>query len=61
MVRGLSDEARAVFVSEVARPERAPAVARRPGPVKCAASPFSEARGYATQLGLFARSVARVR
>nr|PZN20899.1 MAG: hypothetical protein DIU78_18430 [Pseudomonadota bacterium] len=71
VVRGLSDEARAAFVSEVAKPEWAPRAVGQPGVVKCAprrpgpakgwASPFSEARGYALQLGLFARSVARVR
>jgi hypothetical protein len=62
VAQGLSPSARETFVSELAKPER---VAVRPSPApglaKCARSPYANARGFAAQLRLVAKSAARVR
>jgi hypothetical protein len=62
VAEGLSQSARDLFVSELAKPER---IERRPAPApglaKCARSPYSHECGFAAQLRLVAKSAARVR
>ena len=58
VVNELSAVTRGTFVSELVRPELRPSE-RRPGLVKCVASPYSESNGLAAQLALFARGARR--
>ena len=58
----LTQPARDLFVSELAKPERVELrPSKAPGLAKCARSPYTHVSGLAAQLRLVAKSAARVR
>jgi hypothetical protein len=58
----LSQSARDMFVSELAKPERVErGPSKAPGLAKCTRSPYAHECGFAAQLRLVAKSAARVR
>jgi len=62
VTEGLSQSARDMFVSELAKPERIELrPSKAPGLAKCARSPYANESGFAAQLRLVAKSAARVR
>jgi hypothetical protein len=62
VAEGLSPPAREMFVSELAKPERAErGASKAPGLAKCALSPYANELGFAAQLRLVAKSASRVR
>ena len=62
VAEGLSQSARDLFVSELAKPERVESRATQaPGLAKCTRSSYANESGLAQQLRLVAKSAARVR